>query len=118
MKKEVDNRGFSRFPMDFVLEVYSEDAEEEKFEDQAVLENISGGGAKFSAKKSDMYYPGQLLEIKILLPRTDKIEAFMKVKAGVIRIDFSNTSVKNNKSSKGCIAVKFKTRFSFKKTGI
>jgi len=58
-----------------VLEVYSEDAEGKKFNDKAVLKDVSGGGAKFLTKKSDMYFPGQLLKIIILLPGTDEMEA-------------------------------------------
>jgi hypothetical protein len=113
MDKEADKREFERLPIDCVLEVYPEDVEGKKFEDKAVLEDVSGGGAKFLTKKSDMYFPGQLLEITILLPGTDEMEAHMKTKATVVRIDPSNDSEKNNKSLEGCIAVKFETHLSF-----
>jgi len=118
MNKEADKRGFDRFHMDFVLEVYSEDVEGKKFEDKAILEDISGGGAKFLAQKSDMYFPGQLLEITIFLPGTDEMEAHMKAKATVVRIDPPDDSEKDNKSRGRDIAIKFETRFNFEKIGI
>jgi len=117
MDKESDKRKFERLPIDFVLEVYSEDAEGKKFEDKAVLEDVSGGGAKFLTKKSDMYFPGQLLEITVFLPGTDEMGAHMKAKATVVRIDPSNDSEKNNKSRGLSIAVKFETRLNFARAG-
>ncbi len=118
MNNQADKREFERLPIDFVMEVYSEDVEGEKFEDQAVLEDVSGGGAKFLSKKSDMYFPGQLLNINILLPGTDEMEAHMKAKAIVVRIDPSNASEKDNKNRARNIAVKFETRLNFEKIGI
>lgn len=118
MDKESDKREFERFPIDFVLEVYSEDVDGKKFEDQAVLEEVSGGGAKFLTQKSDRYFPGQLLNINILLPGTDEMEAHMKAKAIVVRIDPSNASEKDNKNQARNIAIKFETRFNFEKIGI
>jgi len=117
MDKESDKREFKRLPIDFVLEVFSEDVEGKKFEDKSVLEDVSGGGANFLTQKSDMYSPGQLLEITILLPGTDEMEAYMKAKAIVVRIDPSNNSEKNNKSPEDCISVKFETPLNFEKTG-
>jgi len=113
MEKESNKREFERLPIDFVLEVYSENAEGKKFEDKAVLEDVSGGGAKFLTKKSDMYFPGQLLEITVFLPGTDEMKAHMKAKATVVRIDASNDSEQDNKNPESCIAVKFETHLSF-----
>ena len=117
MDKESDKREFDRFPIEFMLEVFAEDVEGKIFEDTAVLKDVSGGGGKFQTQKSDMYFPDQLLEITILLPGTDEMEAYMKAKAIVVRIDPSNDSEKNNKSPEGCISVKFETRLNFEKTG-
>jgi len=77
MDDRSDRRKFDRFPIDFVLEVYSEDVEGKKFKDKPVLEDISGEGAKFLTQNSDMYFPGQLLEITVFLPGTDEVEAHM-----------------------------------------
>ena len=79
------------------------------------MKDVSGGGAKFLTKKSDMYFLGQLLGITVFLPGTDEMEAHMKTKAIVIRIDPSNDSEKDNKSPEGCIAVKFETRLNFER---
>jgi len=116
--KKADKREFERLPIDFVLEVYSEDVEGEKFEDKTVLEDVSGGGAKFLTQRPYMYFPGQLLEITVLLPGIDEMEAHMKAKAIVVRIDPLNDSEKANKSPEGCIAVKFETHLNFARTSV
>ncbi|MBI9086090.1 MAG: PilZ domain-containing protein [Desulfobacterales bacterium] len=113
MDKESYKREFERLSIDFVLEVYSEDVEGKKFEDKSVLENVSGGGAKFLTKKSDMYFPGQLLEIAILLPGTDEMETYMKAKAIVVRIAPSDDYEQTNKNPEAFIAVKFETHLNF-----
>ena len=118
MEKESNKREFERLPIDFVLEVYSEDAEGKKFNDKAVLKDVSGGGAKFLTKKSDMYFPGQLLKTIILLPGADEMEAHMKAKATVVRIDPSNDSGKNNKTREHYIAVKFIAHLNFERIGV
>ena len=118
MKRNDDKRQFDRFRIDFVLKVYALNVDGKKFEDVAGLEDISGEGAKFLTQKSDMYFPGQLVKITILLPGTDEMEAYMKAKGIVVRVDSSNDHEKNNKSSTGSIAVKFETRFNFETIGI
>jgi len=118
MNNKSERREFERLPIEFVLEVYSEDVEGKKFEEKAVLGDVSGGGAKFLTKKSDMYFPGQLLEITVFLPGTDEMEAHMKAKATVVRIDPSNDSEKNNKSREHCIAVKFIAHLNFERIGV
>jgi len=112
MNNQADKREFERFPIEFVLEVLAEDEGGHKFNDRAVLEDVSGGGAKFLTKKSDMYFPGQLLEITILLPGTDEMGACMKAKAIVVRIDASNDSEQDNNNPESCIAVKFETHLN------
>lgn len=82
------------------------------------MEDVSGGGAKFLTKKYDMYFPDQLLDITILLPGTDEMEAHMKAKAIVVRIDPSNDSEKNNKSRGRDVAVKFETHLNFARISV
>jgi len=118
MSNPSDKRKFNRFPIDFVLEVSAESIEGKKFLDKASLKDVSGEGVKFLTQKSDMYFPGQLLGITIFLPGTDEIEAHMKAKAIVVRIDPPNNSEKDNKSRGRDIAIKFETRLNFEKIGV
>jgi len=118
MNNQADRREFERFPIEFMLEVFAEDAKGNEFNDKAVLENVSGGGAKFLTQNSDMYFPDQLLEITILFPGTDETEAHMKAKAIVVRVDPSNGSEKANKSRGLSIAVKFETRLNFARISV
>jgi len=110
MEKESNKREFERLPIDFV--------EGKKFEDKAVLEDFSGGGAKFLTKKSDMYFPGQLLEITVFLPGTDEMKAHMKAKATVVRIDPSNDSEEDSKNRASDIAIRFATHLNFERIGV
>ena len=111
-------REFDRFPVEFVLEVASEDSEGNKFNDRAVLKDISGEGARFITQKAGKYFPGQSLEMTIYLPGTNEMEAHMKAKAIVVRIDPLNDSEKANKSPEGCIAVKFETHLNFARISV
>ena len=117
--KEINNkserRGFERIPIDFSLGVYGEDVDGKKFEDKAVLKDVSGGGAKFLTQKSDIYFSGQLLKLTIFLPGTGDVEAHMKTKATVVRIDQPTDSEKENKNRRCCIAVRFDTRLIFER---
>lgn len=118
MNKESNKREFERLPIDFVLEVYSEDVEGIKFEDKAVLKDVSGGGANFLTKKPDMYFQGQLLDITILLPGTDEMETHMKARAIVARIAPSNDSEKDSKNRAGDIAIRFATHLNFARLSV
>jgi hypothetical protein len=118
MNAKSDKRKFERLPIDFVLEVISKDLEGKEFVDKAVLEDVSGDGAKFLTKESDRYFPGQELNIKFFLPGTEKMKVRMGAKATVVRIDPSDDSEKGCKSS-GCnIAVNFKTHLNFERIDI
>jgi len=118
MNNKPGKREFERFPIDFVLEVHSKDAAGKEFVDKSSLEDISGGGAKFHTKKSVRYFPGQALNIKFFLPGTEKMKVRMGAKATVVRIDPSNDSEKDCKSSECNIAVYFKTRLNFERVDI
>jgi len=118
MEKGDDKREFDRFPIDFRLVVHSRDVEDTKIEDRAVLENVSGGGAKFLTQNSDMYFQGQLLEITFFLPGANKIEAFLKAIGKVERIEPSEDSNKHGNRQEGFIAVKFDERLKFERVGV
>ena len=118
MNNRSDRREFERFPIDFRLGVYGEDAYGKKFEDKAVLKDVSGGGVNFLTQKSDIYFSGQLLEITIFLPKIGEVEAHMKTKATVVRIDRPTDSEKKNESRGRSIAVKFETRLNFERISV
>jgi len=117
MSNPSDKRKYCRSPLDFILEVFAESIEGTIFEDKAVLEDISGEGAMFLSEKPDMYFTGQLLNLTILLPGTEEMEAHMKAKAIVVRIDLSNVLGKDSKSYAHFIAVKFKAHLNFERIG-
>ncbi len=67
MNNKCDRRDFDRFPADFEIEVAAQDSEGRKYKEKTVLRNISGGGAKFITQQDGKYFPGQLLEMTIML---------------------------------------------------
>lgn len=94
MSNKSDSREFDRFPMELVLEVSAEDIKGNKYKDEVVLNDISGGGAKFMTQQAGKYFPGQLLEMTICLPGTDDVKACMRAKATVVRVEaFSNSGI-------------------------
>ena len=113
-----ERRAFNRFPMEFVLEVSSEDIEGKKFYEKKMLKNISGEGARFITKQTGKYIPGQSLEMSICLPGTDEVKAHMRGKATVVRIDASNNSGIGEKSQGMGIAVKLDTPLSFQRVDV
>lgn len=115
MNKASDKRKFNRFSIDFMLAVYAEDSEGKRFEDKTDLNDVSGEGAKFLTQKYDRYFLGQLLEITIFLPGTDEMEAYMRAKATVVRIDQPYDSAKDQESQQRSIAIKFETHLNFEK---
>jgi len=118
MNNKSVKREFDRFPVEFVLEVASEDREGNKFKERTVLKDISGEGARFITQQAGKYFPGQSLEMTIYLPGTNEVKADMRGTATVIRIDPLNDSEKTNKSPEGCIAVKFETHLNFARISV
>jgi len=104
---EFDRREFERISIGFVLEVLAEDFEGNSYTDRAVLQDVSGGGAKFVTKQREKYFPGQILEISIHLPGTDEVKAYMKGKATVVRINSTDDPRKRETGRRTRIAVKF-----------
>ena len=115
MNNKSSRREFERFSIDFVMGVYAKDAEGKRFNEKVVLKDISGGGAKFITQKSDIFFLGQLLEITVFLPKIGEVEAHMKTKATVVRIDQATDSEKENESRGRSIAVKFEIRLNFER---
>lgn len=113
-----DKRKFNRSSIDFILAVYAEDGEGKRFEDKADLSDVSGEGAKFLTQKYDKYFLGQVLDLTIFLPGTQEMEAYMTVKAIVVRIDPPNSSAKDPERKGRGVAVQFETHLNFETTAV
>lgn len=119
MNNKPERRTFNRFPVEFVLEVVSEDSEGKKFNDKTMLKNISGGGAKFITQQADKYFLGQSLEMTIYLPSADEIRAYMSGTARVVRIDTAGNEEGIDRKSQGVgIAVRFDTPLNFERVDL
>ncbi|MDO9528254.1 MAG: PilZ domain-containing protein [Syntrophales bacterium] len=86
MNNDPSRRKSKRVLVDFVLEVSANDIDGNKYNDNAVLSDVSGGGAKLITKQSDKYFLGQPLEITIYLPGTNDVKAYITGQATVVRI--------------------------------
>lgn len=91
MNDHRDRRKSKRILVDFVLKVSARDIEGNKYIDNTVLRDVSGGGAKFITRQPDKYFLGQPLEITIYLPRTDDVHAYLKGTATVVRTYIKKT---------------------------
>jgi hypothetical protein len=118
MNNRPERRDFDRFAIEFVLDVDAKDAEGKIFNEKTVLKNISGGGACFVTRQAGRYFLGQLLDMTIFLPGTSEVNAFMKGKGNVVRIDQFNNSGTGEKNRKISIAVKFDTLLNFERSDI
>ena len=111
----MERREFNRFRIKFPMEVSSKDSNTNQFLEKTVLNDISGGGAKFSTGKIDRYYQGQELQIIFYLPGAINVEAFIKARAKVTRIDRLNEPAIGQKNGDQGIAVKFETLLNFER---
>jgi hypothetical protein len=90
VNQQNDRRDFDRFPIEFTVEVVTQDSDGKKHKEQTVLMDISGGGARFITREAEQYFPGQLLEITIYLPGAEGVKAHMRGRATVVRVDTSS----------------------------
>jgi len=118
MNNKPDRRNFDRFPITFRMEVAAKDSEGKKYQENTVLKDISGEGAKFITQQAGKYFPGQSLELTIHLPDSDEVKARMRGKATVIRLDPSSNSVIDGKSQTISIAVKLDTPLHFERDDV
>jgi len=118
MNNKPDRRNFDRFPITFRMEVAAKDSEGKKYQENTVLKDISGEGAKFIPQQAGKYFPGQSLELTIHLPDSDEVKARMRGKATVIRLDPSSNSVIDGKSQTISIAVKLDTPLHFERDDV
>jgi len=78
-----EHRIFERYPIDFDAEVNGRTQSGDSFEDNSVLRNISGGGVCLLTDHPGFYRLGQKVRLRIRLPDTDKLEAYMVCNACV-----------------------------------
>ncbi len=118
MNNRSERRDFDRFAIEFVLDVDAEDAAGKIFNEKTVLKNVSGEGACFVTRQAGRYFLGQFLDMTIFLPGTSEVNAFMKGKGNVVRIDRFNNSGTGEKNREIGIAVKFDTPLNFERSDI
>ena len=118
MNNKSDRRDFDRFPIEFVIEVAAKDSEGKEYKEEAVLKDISGGGARFITQQAGKYFTGQPLEVSVFLTDTYKVKARMRGKATVVRIDPSSNSSIGEKTRGVDIAVKLDTPLHFERVDV
>jgi hypothetical protein len=118
MNNKPDRRNFDRFPITFRMEVAAKDSEGKKYQENTVLKDISGEGARFITQQAGKYFLGQSLELTIHLPNSDEVKARMRGKATVIRLDPSSNSVTDGKSQTINIAFKLDTPLHFERDDV
>ncbi|MEW6614249.1 MAG: PilZ domain-containing protein [Thermodesulfobacteriota bacterium] len=118
MNNKSNRRNFTRFPIEFVLEVSAKDIGGNNYKEKTILKDISGGGAKFMSLQAGKYFLGQPLEITIYLPEANGIKARMKGKATVVRIDMPGNSDISDRSQEIEIAVRIDTLLDFERLDV
>jgi len=87
MAEKPERREVSRFRIDLITQVSAKSADGKIFREETLLRNMSGGGANFITRQADRYFQGQRLDIKINLPGTVDLKAFLQGTATVSRIE-------------------------------
>lgn len=78
-----EHRVFERYPIDFDAEIDGVSPSGDAFVDKSVLRNISGGGVCLLTDFPAYYVLGQEVHLRIRLPDTDKLSAYMACSATV-----------------------------------
>jgi len=78
-----EHRSFERYPIDFDAEIDGVSPIGDTFADKSVLRNISGGGVCLLTDYPAYYALGQEVHLRIRLPDTDKLAAYMVCSATV-----------------------------------
>lgn len=107
MHNNSEKRKSKRILLNFMLEVSANDIEGNKYIDDALLSNVSAGGAKFITRQSHKYFLGQPLEITIYLPRTNDVHAYLKGTATVVRTYLQKAPDDGEESEEVGVAVSF-----------
>jgi hypothetical protein len=115
MNNKSENREFKRHAIDFMLEVSGEYTAGNKYKDKAIVVNVSGEGAMFITRLADKYFLDQSLELIIYLPGTDDVNARMRGKVTVVRIESLVDSGIKEKDQRISIAVRLDMPFCFER---
>jgi hypothetical protein len=115
INNNAEKREFKRFLIEFVLEIAAKDAHGREFVDKTISRNISGGGAKFLTHKADKYFQDQILEMIFIMPGTGDVNAHMKAKGRVIRVETSSDQFNSEKNYSACVAIVFETLLNFER---
>jgi hypothetical protein len=113
--KNLYQRDFDRFPMEFEILVTIIDSNGEKHHDRAELHDISGSGALFVTRMPEKYHLHQVLQLKIYLAGTEDVRGCIKAESTVVRIQKVDRDVPGYDPPLMGIAVKFHKAFEFER---
>lgn len=108
-------RSFARYAVSFPVLVAGKDPDRSPFEEKSKLQDVSGNGAMFITRFPDRYYPGQFLQISILLDAAEDVRARISNEATVIRIR-PHTPGPSDPPGHAGVAVHFHCAFDFERT--
>jgi hypothetical protein len=114
MAEITERREFSRYIIEFDIEVNGIGSDDKPFTETTVLHNISGGGAKFDTVMMDRYTAGLELTVFVNLPRTDEVNARMGGKATVMSVDYSDAPGSTS-SQQASVTVRFESSLTIAK---
>ncbi len=110
-------REFPRHWVSFpVIVSWGEGVQNGSDHEKTVLKDISGGGALFVSRNPENYYPGQLLNISIMLDGTSDVRAQIRTEATVIRIHHDmKAGMQVPEKQPAGIAIQFDRSFEFER---
>lgn len=73
-----EKREFERYPASLKVHVYAMDSAGERFTENGLLRNISGGGANLLAGEPGKFFVGQKIDLQIDLPHGEELGANIK----------------------------------------
>ncbi|MCF8110089.1 MAG: PilZ domain-containing protein [Desulfobacteraceae bacterium] len=109
-----EQRGFDRYSVGFPVIISGNDADSAPFEEKSRLQDVSGSGAMFLTKYPARYYPGQFLQLSILLDASKDVQARINNEANVVRIHHQEPGFPDSSRQAG-IAVSFSRAFDFQR---
>ncbi|MCF8093770.1 MAG: PilZ domain-containing protein [Desulfobacteraceae bacterium] len=109
-----EQRDFDRYPVSFPVRISGKDKNRSPFEEESRLQDVSGNGAMFITRYPDRYYPGQLLQLSILLDAAEDVQACISNEAAVVRIHPHHCELSDPSGLAG-IAVRFHYTFDFER---
>ncbi|MFO7930706.1 MAG: PilZ domain-containing protein [Thermodesulfobacteriota bacterium] len=114
-RKNSGQRSFARYAVSFPVLVAGNDPANEQFEEKSRLQDVSGSGAMFITRFPDRYFPGQFLQLSILLDTAEDVQARISNEATVVRIHPQSQEASDPRPRAG-VAVHFHCAFDFERT--